>query len=63
MSVAGANALLAQLDDYAKAHPQEAETVRAFAGFAACGADGAPEPPAKTGITISGDARVGIVVK
>ncbi|WP_294969090.1 hypothetical protein [Tabrizicola sp.] len=31
--------------------------------LAACGADGAPEPPAKTGITISGDARVGIVVK
>ena len=39
MSVAGANALLAQLDDYAKAHPQEADTVRAFSGFAACGAD------------------------
>ena len=31
--------------------------------LAACGADGAHEPPAKTGITISGDARVGIVVK
>jgi hypothetical protein len=31
--------------------------------LAACGADGAPEPPSKTGITISGDARVGIVVK
>ena len=31
--------------------------------LAACGPDGAPEPPSTTGITISGDARVGIVVK
>lgn len=31
--------------------------------LAACGADGAPEPPSKTGITISGDARVGVVMK
>lgn len=31
--------------------------------LAACGADGAPEPPAKTGITISGDAQVGVVMK
>ena len=31
--------------------------------LAACGADGAPEPPSNTGITISGDARIGVVVK
>lgn len=31
--------------------------------LAACGADGAPEPPTKSGITISGDARVGVVMK
>ena len=32
--------------------------------LAACGADGAPEKPAaKTGITVSGDARIGVVVK
>ena len=31
--------------------------------LAACGADGAPEPPAKPGLTISGSAQVGIVVK
>jgi len=31
--------------------------------LAACGADGAPEPPSKTGITISGDARIGVVMK
>ena len=28
--------------------------------LAACGADGAPEPPTKTGITISGEVGVGI---
>ena len=31
--------------------------------LAACGADGAPEPPSKSGLTISGDAQMGIVVK
>ena len=31
--------------------------------LAACGADGAPEPPTKSGLTISGDAQIGIVVK
>ena len=31
--------------------------------IAACGADGAPEPPSKTGITLSGDARIGVVMK
>lgn len=34
--------------------------------LAACGADGPPEPPASkapaSGVTISGDARVGVVV-
>jgi hypothetical protein len=31
--------------------------------LAACGADGAPEPPTKSGITLSGDARIGVVLK
>ena len=31
--------------------------------LAACGADGAPEPPSKTGFTISGDSRIGVVMK
>lgn len=31
--------------------------------LAACGADGAPEPPSKSGVTLSGDAQIGIVVK
>ncbi len=31
--------------------------------LAACGADGAPEPPSKSGVTISGDAQIGVVVK
>jgi len=29
--------------------------------LAACGADGPPQPPAPTGVTISGDAQIGIV--
>jgi hypothetical protein len=29
--------------------------------LAACGADGEPQPPVTPGITISGDAQVGIV--
>jgi hypothetical protein len=31
--------------------------------LAACGADGAPEPPTKSGIILSGDARIGVVLK
>jgi hypothetical protein len=31
--------------------------------LAACGADGAPEPPTKSGITVSGDAEIGVVMK
>lgn len=31
--------------------------------LAACGADGAPEPPSKSGISISGEAQVGVVIK
>ncbi len=34
----------------------------ALAALAACGADGAPEPPAKkSGVTITGEARAGVV--
>lgn len=29
--------------------------------LAACGADGAPEPPSKSGITVTGDLQVGLV--
>jgi hypothetical protein len=35
----------------------------AFLALAACGADGEPEPPAKSGITVTGEAQVGVVVK
>ncbi len=31
--------------------------------LAACGADGAPEPPSKSGISISGEAQIGVVIK
>lgn len=31
--------------------------------LAACGADGAPEKPANPGITVSGEAQVGVVIK
>ncbi len=31
--------------------------------LAACGADGAPEPPAKSGVSLTGDARIGVVVQ
>ena len=34
-----------------------------FLALAACGADGAPEPPAKSGLTVSGQAQIGIVVQ
>lgn len=30
--------------------------------LAACGADGAPEPPSK-GLSVSGEARVGVVMR
>jgi predicted small lipoprotein YifL len=29
--------------------------------LAACGADGAPEPPTKSGITVTGEAQIGVV--
>jgi hypothetical protein len=32
-------------------------------GLAGCGADGRPEPPSKSGLSISGDAQIGVVVK
>ena len=28
----------------------------------ACGADGAPQPPSKTGLTLTGEAQVGVVM-
>lgn len=28
----------------------------------ACGADGPPEPPTKSGITVTGEAEIGVVV-
>ena len=31
--------------------------------LAACGADGEPQPPIKPGITLSGEAQVGVVMK
>jgi hypothetical protein len=31
--------------------------------LAACGADGEPQPPAKPGIGLTGEAQVGVVVK
>jgi predicted small lipoprotein YifL len=31
--------------------------------LAACGADGDPQPPSKSGVTVSGDAQIGVVVK
>ncbi|MGL4234872.1 hypothetical protein [Tabrizicola sp.] len=31
--------------------------------LAACGADGNPEPPTKSGVTVSGEAEIGVVVK
>ncbi|MEH6833280.1 MULTISPECIES: argininosuccinate lyase [Falsihalocynthiibacter] len=37
-----------------------------FATLAACGVDGAPTPPettTPTGITVSGEARMGVVTK
>ncbi|CAN1561648.1 hypothetical protein MCELHM10_02679 [Paracoccaceae bacterium] len=34
----------------------------AYLALAACGADGAPEAPSKSGVTISGEASVGVVM-
>lgn len=31
--------------------------------LAACGADGQPQPPSKSGVSVSGDAQIGVVVK
>lgn len=31
--------------------------------LAACGADGEPQAPTKPGVTVSGDAQIGVVVK
>ena len=31
--------------------------------LAACGVDGAPKPPADPGVSISGEARIGVVGK
>jgi hypothetical protein len=31
--------------------------------LAACGADGAPDSPAEPGVALSGEARLGVVVK
>ena len=31
--------------------------------LAACGADGPPEPPQKPGISLTGEAQVGVVFK
>ncbi|WP_256371633.1 MULTISPECIES: hypothetical protein [Tabrizicola] len=31
--------------------------------LAACGADGEPQPPAKPGLSISGEAQIGVAVK
>jgi len=35
----------------------------ALLALSGCGADGAPEAPAKTGLTISGDVAVGVTVQ
>ncbi len=34
-----------------------------LATLAGCGVDGKPTPPARSGVTISGDARVGVSAK
>jgi hypothetical protein len=31
--------------------------------LAACGADGAPEPPTKSGITVTGEAEIGVMIR
>jgi predicted small lipoprotein YifL len=35
----------------------------AVLALAACGADGDPEPPTKSGVTLSGEVGIGVVVK
>jgi hypothetical protein len=35
----------------------------AFLTLTACGADGAPEAPTRSGLSVSGDVEVGVVVK
>ena len=35
----------------------------AVLALSACGADGAPEPPSKSGLALSGDAQIGVVIK
>ena len=31
--------------------------------LAACGADGPPEPPTKSGISVTGEAEIGVVIR
>jgi predicted small lipoprotein YifL len=31
--------------------------------LAACGADGPPEPPSKSGLSLTGEAQIGVVLK
>jgi hypothetical protein len=35
----------------------------AVLALAACGADGAPEPPSKSGLSVSGKAQIGMVLR
>lgn len=35
----------------------------ALLALAACGADGAPEPPSKSGLSLSGEAQIGMVLR
>ncbi len=37
--------------------------IAALVALAACGVDGAPKPPSKSGVTISGEARMGATAK
>jgi hypothetical protein len=37
--------------------------VVACLALAACGADGEPQPPAKPGLAVSGEAQIGVVIK
>ncbi len=46
-----------------KVSPMKPVLVAALLALAACGADGAPEPPAKSGVAIDGEAQVGVVLK
>ena len=36
--------------------------ILACLALAACGADGPPETPSKSGVTISGEATIGVVI-